>query len=89
MHSSTGVYSLQVLVFNLVTWHCLLKFVQSFFLAMSSQPEAITGEAPVKTAKQLEKEAKKLEKLKKFQEKQTKVQQFKEVAKDKTEVSYC
>lgn len=56
---------------------------------MSSQPGAITGEAPVKTAKQLEKEAKKLEKLKKFQEKQTKVQQFKEVAKDKTEVSYC
>uniref|UniRef100_A0A8D8XQQ2 Valine--tRNA ligase n=1 Tax=Cacopsylla melanoneura TaxID=428564 RepID=A0A8D8XQQ2_9HEMI len=52
---------------------------------MSDQPEAIPDEAPVKTAKQLEKEAKKLEKLKKFQEKQTKIQQTKEVSKEKTE----
>ncbi|KAL1456590.1 hypothetical protein WDU94_001309 [Cyamophila willieti] len=52
---------------------------------MSAQPEEIPGEAPVKTAKQLEKEAKKLEKLKKFQEKQTKIQQTKEVSKEKTE----
>lgn len=46
---------------------------------MSDVAPNVAGEAPVKTAKQLEKEAKKAAKLAKFQEKQIKTDVPKEV----------
>lgn len=55
------------------------------------QSDAATGngEAPVKTAKQLEKEAKKAEKLAKLQEKQKKLAEKKATEPAEKEVSSC